>query len=267
MKINAFSNYFFIIIFLIFFSACQSKQPILTNFNIKIALIGNTYPESPFKSFPEKKINTIISKLNNENPVFIIHMGNTIYGGNQDMGLRDTDINNQFSVLRNIFKSCKFPKYVVIGEKDLYNNSPNLCVKYAKQKSSYYSFNYANIHFIILDTFNPIRGEISDKQIKWLKNDLTLHKNFNGIYIFSHLPFFKSKNQNHKKLKNLHNLFIHFPVKAVFSTTNNYFHSFKKDNITYINLKINELHKNLNNKNNYYIANFTPEQVRIIGKK
>ena len=67
-------------------------------------------------------------------------------------------------------------------------------------KEDYYSFNYANIHFISLDTYGfekpgdtdaNILHPVSSVQYKWLERDLIKAKadpNINWVIVFTHFP-------------------------------------------------------------------------------
>jgi hypothetical protein len=91
----------------------------------------------------------------------------------------------------------------------------------------YGSFDYAGAHFIALDS--EIAGEedsISGKQLKWLTDDLELHKGARAIFVFTHTEFYsspqidKGAGNSHPAMKNraaLQDLFRAYPVRAVFS--------------------------------------------------
>lgn len=52
--------------------------------------------------------------------------------------------------------------------------------------AAYYSFDYKNSHFVVLDNGE---GRISEEQFLWLENDLMLNKSLN-TFVFMHLPAF-----------------------------------------------------------------------------
>jgi len=260
--------------FIITLSSCTKKNIIQKIERIQFALVGNTNPESPFKNISKKVIQTF-NTINQNNPLFVIHLGNMVYGGAEWMGIREKDISQQYEEFIFITSRLKSILYTVKGEKDLLNNSTDLYINYTKRKK-YYSFNYGMMHFVIIDTIDLMGEEGDNDQLKWLKNDLNYYKDSTAIIIFTHNPLFvpsKSKssikNSRSKNYSELHKLFLKFPVKAVFSGHLPFYYKKKKDGIIYVIAGCGGYNHKRKGKryNQFYIVNYFNEKITIFKKK
>lgn len=92
---------------------------------LKFALIGNTYPESPF-SFSFSLLSQAVSAINAENPLILFHTGNMVHGGMDWMGINKRDMIKQYREIKKVLTSLTAIFYPLLGEKDLYNNSDKL---------------------------------------------------------------------------------------------------------------------------------------------
>ncbi len=257
----------------LFISYCNNIAVRQKPENIRIAIIGNTHPVSPY-SVIGHRINLALKRINGYNPLFVTHLGDMVCGGNKWIGIKEKDINRQFKDFFSLTSRLKPILYTVKGEMDLLNNSPESYLKYTKRKE-YYSFNYGNIHFLILDTTDSSPGRIGSDQMKWLQKDLNLHKGSEAIFVFTHHPLFipkrikhLGKEFHHKEHNKLHRLFLKFPVKAVFSGHLSIFHKEKKDKILYVITGCNDYNKMRNSKRSYqyYIVDYSGGNINILPK-
>ncbi|MFH1684653.1 MAG: metallophosphoesterase [Candidatus Margulisiibacteriota bacterium] len=118
----------------------------------------------------------LIKKVNKENDiVFAVHLGDTIqYGGKR----------NHADYLETAAK-LKPKIYHVPGNHDLAGKG---YLSYRKLMGSYYySFDYKNSHFVVLN--NAFKGSFDIKQFAWLKKDLAATDQEN-IFVFMHRPTF-----------------------------------------------------------------------------
>ena len=95
----------------------------------------------------------------------------------------------------------------------------------------YYSFDFKNTHFIVLDVSRSEKyEEMAKEQINWLLGDLEKNQNKENIYVFFHKPFwFEAERDN--KPDSLHMIFKKYGVDAVF---NGHYHGYfatQKDGI------------------------------------
>ncbi|MFC1671342.1 metallophosphoesterase family protein [Spirochaetota bacterium] len=225
--------------------------------NIKFVVFGNTHAKSPFNGVSEilsKSVNNIYM----ENPAVVIHTGNMIYGGYSWNGIKKLDIHRQFKENLKIMSKISPVLYSVTGEKDLFNGSPLIYREFSK-RNVYYSFNYGNLHFIVLFTHEKSGNGIDEKQLNWLKNDMEEYGDSKKILIFTHEPLVLRKKKKYSlKNESLHRLFLKYPVKAVFSGKGSDYYTYKKDGINYTSLGCNGYSKYKRNKtySHFYIVRY-----------
>ena len=242
-----------------------NKKPI----DVKLAIIGNTGPDSPFIGYSEK-LPEVFELINNENPLAVIHTGNIIHGGEEWMGISRDDIMRQFDNFLEA-KSKLYPiMHTVLGDDDLYNKTADLYIKYMNKELNY-SFNYGNIHFIIYNTVNTKFDSIQKQHLKWLKKDLDAHRQYASILVFTYNQIIgvNSNSENNEQGENTHRLLSKYPVKAVFSGNYRGFYTFKKDDIQYFLTGCGGYTKEKNSwqYNQYYILELKDGEIQIKGKK
>lgn len=199
---------------------------------IKFVVMGNTSPASPFTGYPEK-LEFVFQTINQENPMMVMHTGNIIQGGSEWMGVTRKDIDRQYEKFIEQKKTLRPIIHILAGEKDLYNNSLDLFKKYSGERL-YYSFNYGNIHFILLHVLSRDH-RIDRDQMKWLKRDLETNRYAAAIFVFTHYPVLSSPQSGirHKDGDELHGLFVQYPVKAVISGSLKNTYEYDRDGIRY----------------------------------
>lgn len=199
---------------------------------IKFVIMGNTSPASPFTGFAEK-LEFVYQTINQENPVMVIHTGNIIQGGAESMGITRKDIDRQYEIFLQQKKVLRPIIHILAGEKDLYNGSLALFREYIGKKL-YYSFNYGNIHFIILHLLSKDH-RIDGEQMKWLLRDLETNRYAAAIFVITHYPVLSSPHSGmrHQDGDELHRLFVQYPVKAVISGSVKNSYDYEKDGIRY----------------------------------
>ncbi len=85
----------------------------------------------------------------------------------------------------------------------------------------YYSFDYMNSHFIILNTcLNQDFDTIPPIEMEWLKKDLEGSKYKENVFVSMHSPLHLNKNYDWQPV---HNLLKQYNVKAVFSGHYHYY--------------------------------------------
>ncbi len=199
---------------------------------MKFVVIGNTSPASPFTGFAEK-LDFVFQAINQENPVMVIHTGNIIQGGNEWMGITRKDIDRQYEMFMDQKKVLRPILHILAGERDLYNESLDLFREYTGERL-FYSFNYGNIHFILLHVLARDR-RIDPEQMKWLKHDLETNRYAAAIFVFTHYPVLSSPQSGirYQGGDELHRLFTQYPVKAVISGSVKNSYEYEKDGIRY----------------------------------
>lgn len=143
-------------------------------------------------------LDKLIDKINLEKPDLSICLGDLI----QDTFNHDKDIEN-YTFIWNKLKKIQVPFYSVLGNHDLRTvNSRKELEEMMEYKNATFSFDLNNYHFIILST--DIRddygrkdggiyksGCMSQKEISWLKEDLS--KNKLPCLIFTHFGLAEDK--------------------------------------------------------------------------
>jgi 3',5'-cyclic AMP phosphodiesterase CpdA len=118
----------------------------------------------------------LIQKLKQEKGLsFAVNLGDFVANGNP----------NQFLTYRQQIASLKVPVYNVLGNHDGAKGSWKLFEKYFGPL--YYSFDYNNSHFIILN--NAFKESFDREQFEWLKADLAKTK-AQYKFVFMHKPVF-----------------------------------------------------------------------------
>ncbi|MBN2039556.1 MAG: hypothetical protein JW864_05915 [Spirochaetes bacterium] len=226
-----------LISFLFILMSCAGSS-IKKKAELRFAVIANTCAESPYADISPRLEKTIES-INRENPVFLVHMGGMVCGGSKWMGITDSDIKRQYNKAFKIFSKLSPILYTVKGKSDLLNTSSVYYEKFTERKS-YYSFNYGNLHLIVLDSTER-SGSIPAEQKKWLLGDLGKCKDSESIIVFIHSVLFvpeKYKSFEEERCSDyqlLHRYFKEFKVKAVFSGSLPFYLNHTVDEISYIN--------------------------------
>ncbi len=232
-------KYFKLIFFicLVSISLSCTKSYINKNENLRFAIISNTRAQSPYSGL-EQRLHLAIRQIEEENPVFLLHLGCMICAGTEWQGITKSDMERQYKEFYSLISGLFPIFYTVKAGSDLINNSSDHYHKYSNKKD-YYSFNYGNLHFLVLDSSSDT---VKKEQLDWIIKDLKYYKNSAGIFVFIHDPIFiPEKNKltepiiQYKDNELLHKYFKKYPVKTVFSGSHPIFFKSDKDGISYIN--------------------------------
>jgi hypothetical protein len=235
---------------------------------VKFIVLGNTGPASPFTGF-SAKLSSVYKSINHENIVLVIHLGNMVHGGHDWMGITKIDVERQYRMAFMHNKSLTPILHMVAGEMDKYNGTTELFEHFISKKL-FYSFNYADSHFILLNITNKDHA-LSPEQKKWLNEDLEIYKKSPAIFVFSHYPITSSQQSGirYQDGEELHALFARYPVRAVISGGAKTFLDFERDAIRYIVAGCYGYNdENWHSKyNQYYIAHYDGFNFTIKGVK
>ena len=114
-------------------------------------------------------------------PDFAINAGDTIEGGNDDRA------EAEWRALRPIWSRYGFPFYFTPGNHDIWSERSLKVYEKETGRKSYYSFNFQNAHFTILDNSRTL--ELGDDQLKFLEVDLKANQDRSPKFIFFHKPY------------------------------------------------------------------------------
>ncbi len=262
----------------LFATACfLSPARVASPLEFRFALTGNTFPESPFRGKNEA-LDGLIKRINDDNPLFVIHVGDIVHGGKSWMGISAIDLERQFRDFKTQFALLRPLLFTVRGEKDMLDTSCEHYTRYTG-RSPYYSFNYGPAHCIVLDTCEEGKAEIRSSQRAWLEKDLVRHRRAQAIIVFAHYPIFENNAPGFdsaggmiamKQADELHDLFKKFPVKAVFSGHCNSLYRTVKDGIHYIVAGCDfsairaTPHQKVKSAAQYYIVDYRNGDINVI---
>ena len=163
----------------------------------------------------------IIEEVKLLRPDFVINVGDLIEGYSEDTLRLDTQWDTLLSIIKGL--STKF--YFVPGNHDLQNEADRRLFRRRTGFNRYYSFDYQNSHFIVLDnsmTQWAIPQPVDSEQIAWLKADLEKNKNAANIFVFFHVPTFLDGFRDNR-VDPLSELFEKYRVRIVFA---GHYHSY-----------------------------------------
>jgi len=146
-------------------------------------------------------------------PDFVITVGDMIEGYTEDTVV----LHNEWLEYLQIVDIFSMPIYYVPGNHDITSDPlEDFYVKYTKQKP-YYSFDHRGLHFVVLDNARYSKTEEwPEKQLEWLKNDLSENRDATLTLLFFHKPFwYNTLAKGESDL--LHDILVENGVDVVFT--------------------------------------------------
>jgi len=171
----------------------------------------------------------VIDAMKPYNYEFIINVGDICHDG--------ADFESWHEFFGNMVKhAATHPYMVAIGNHeygwDLFarNFKYFFPYKYAFPGGHYYSFDYSNAHFIIIDNFdNPLAGwhYISEVQLQWVKNELAANQD-KWLFVAFHVPPYSTGDFNMDTLliSQLCPLFYEYKVDIVLTGHDHHYEAF-----------------------------------------
>ena len=156
--------------------------------NFEIMAIGD--PQTKTAEQIDYLRDDIYCDLVNSNKEFAIVLGD----------IMDNDI-SLFPYYLEVCETSNIPLYHVPGNHDLNfgasSDKHSLDTYISYFGPPYYSFDYGEVHFVVLDTVeytgnNSFIGNIGQKQLEWLKNDLKFVPEDQLICISMHVPLYSN---------------------------------------------------------------------------
>jgi hypothetical protein len=186
-------------------------------------------------------IDTIFSEVRMIHPAFVVWSGDVVYGYGADA----LELTSEYAVFLKSARRLGVPFFNAPGNHEIHMSK---CGDRESERqfiehfgAIYGSFDYGDLHFIALDTEECDHvGRIEGAQLDWLRHDLEANKTARAIFLFFHTEMFQSPNDeegsSHAPIANapdLHQLFLQYPVKAVFAGHEHLFDHRTRDGIDY----------------------------------
>jgi hypothetical protein len=177
---------YFLLFFLFSISACSNKSKP----NLRFVFIGDLHYKIPDFQTADYLVPMVARELDSLKikPEFLIQTGDFFHGA------KGTDIESESAfAFKNFKENLKIPFFIAKGNHDTRSYYEKNALPVFSRESgseilrSYYSFNKANCHFIMLDCTD----ENPDNQISWLENDLMVTKKssrIEHIFVAGHYP-------------------------------------------------------------------------------
>lgn len=255
---------FLILLIVLFFTYCSDNQKqsaeVKTGYDFSFAFFTDIHVQ------PEKNavsgFQKAIRKANSLNPDFVLTGGDLImdalevsYERAESLYDLYKDQSTRFTmpVFNTMGNHEVFGWYEKSGVKD---DHPFFGKKLFEEKigKSFYSFDYKNWHFIILDSImrdedGGYFGRVSEEQISWLKNDLSNVDPNTPIVISTHIPLISVMHQIRKgtdqlpgrsliivNSKDVLDLFLEHNLKLVLQGHLHYREEIRINGITFISV-------------------------------
>lgn len=174
--------------------------------NFRFAVWGDSQFQNP-EVFEETVLRTELLK-----PDFVLHVGDMIHGYTYSI----ENARKQWIRFKKQIEPLTVPFYPTPGNHDVTTKEiqPAYLEAWGDDKL-YYSFDYQNSHFIVLNAFLDQKFDtIPPVQMDWLKNDLEKAKTAENIFVTVHSPLYLNAKY---KWDYVHELLKKYPVKAVFT--------------------------------------------------
>ncbi|MEL6845311.1 MAG: metallophosphoesterase, partial [Bacteroidota bacterium] len=188
-------------------------------------ILGDSQFEQP------AEFNEIVEEVALLNPSFVIQVGDLIYGRDVNKKALSAEwqrFKGQLAPLDDI------PYYPVPGNHDVETGDKRDQLKEqaymeAWGRDLYYSFDYKNAHFTVLNSIDPEEYSIGPEQIEWLEKDLVAAQAQDHRFVMFHHPIYTMEMEDQ-----LHALFLKYGVRAVFYGHFHHYESMVRDGIPYI---------------------------------
>jgi len=158
-----------------------------------------------------------------EHPAFVLNVGDTIQGGNDETAQAEWD------ALRPVWS---LPQYFTPGNHDIWSDaSRKIYVRVTKHPASY-GFDFQGAHFTVLDNSGSLN--LSDEQMAFLESDLARNRAKSPKFVSFHEPFWLLPLKFQSGEFPFHQIARKYGVAAVFSGHGHQFVRLERDGIVYL---------------------------------
>jgi 3',5'-cyclic-AMP phosphodiesterase len=158
-------------------AASRSASPSANDF--RFAILGDRTGDAQPGVYEQ-----IWREVDREHPDFVMNVGDSIQGG------RDSTAAPEWQALRKLWSRYRYPLYLTPGNHDIWSAASREVYEKQTGHPAFYSFNYHNAHFVLLD--NSAAPDLSDSlpgdQMQFLTRDLERNREREPKFIFFHKP-------------------------------------------------------------------------------
>ena len=235
------------------FSGCKAPVARTDSINLRIAVLGNTQPESPFTGWNDG-LAGIAAHIQSENPDIVIHLGNIILGGSSSSGVRWIDCERQFSLYKSDMSVITALQYTVPGDTDILDDSLMLYQVSTGHRADY-SFNIGALHCIVINNSKRENRLPGPESMRFLKSDMAENRDYSSILIFMHRPPLDKTGDSPdvKGLMALFDILNRAPVLAVVSSGDSVYYEIYRQGVRFISLPCEPYNAYVSNNFQYYM--------------
>lgn len=170
-----------------------------------------------------------VEEVNRLNPDIVLTVGDYIEGYTTDT----TALNKEWDEFLEIMGGLSVPYYLFPGNHDITYDEAEPIYR-QRVGEPYYSFDFKNTHFIMLDVSRIEKAEdLPQEQMSWLIDDLKNNQGKENIFVFYHKPLWFNAIED-KKNDPMHEVFKQYGVDVVFSGHYHHYFTGEIDGIRYI---------------------------------
>ncbi len=171
----------------------------------------------------------VIEEINLLNPDFVVTVGDHIEGYGEDYERSEVE----WDSLMVLIGALEAPFYMTPGNHDIWDDESEAMYKTRTGFDPYYSFDYENTHFVILDNSRiDVAADFPEEQRDWLVADLAQHNEAENIFVFAHRPLW-AQTLVLGEPDHLHDIFREYGVDAVFNGHLHHYFTTEFDGIDY----------------------------------
>jgi predicted phosphodiesterase len=190
------------IIFLLILLSCFTFSSFASN-NFHFAILSDRTGGADQEAFEK-----VLFDIKNLHPDFIVTVGDLVEDGRK---LED------WIIPMKSLEIFECPIYFTPGNHDILDEESEKIYTEKTGFDPFYSFDFQNTHFIILDNSCVSSYEnMKEEQISWLEEDLIKNQDKTNIYVFMHKPFWANAIGEGKN-DPIHEIFKKYDVDAVFT--------------------------------------------------
>ncbi len=171
----------------------------------------------------------VIEEINLLNPDFVVAVGDYIEGYGEDYERSEAE----WDSLMVLIGALEAPLYMTAGNHDIWDDESEVMYRARTGFDPYYSFDYENTHFVILDNSRiNAAADFPEEQRDWLVADLARHSEAENTFVFAHRPLW-AQTLVLGQPDALHDIFLEYGVDAVFNGHLHHYFTTEFDGIDY----------------------------------